>query len=370
VKAWLKQALALLVVAGLAVLGWRFLDERADSAQAQRGGPMRGAVPVVVEPVGTGMVERAVVAVGTIRARESVAIVSEVSGRVRSIQFEEGQPVEAGALLVKLEDDRERAELREAVAMREDVRTQLRRARQLLETRNVPAARVDELSAALDAADARVAALEVRLGDREIRAPFTGVVGLRGVSPGALVEPQRVITTLDDLSRVKIDFAIPERFLGALRPGLAVEARSVAFPGRVFAGAISQLDTRVDPVSRAVRVQAEFANDDLSLRGGMFMSVRVLLDSYEAIVVPEEALIVEGERHYVFVVAAEHAQRRDVTIGQRLGAIVEIVDGLAEGELIVVDGVGRVRDGGEVRPRARSDLVAAQEPRSEGGAAR
>lgn len=356
-KRTILQFVLVLAIAGGAYAGWQALGELMARQEARMaiGGPTR----VAVAEARNGRVTERVESVGTTRAREAVDVVSQLSGRVVAINFEEGQAVPRGMVLVELDRVREQAELREAVALRDDAARQLQRARQLLQTQNVPEARVDELRAALEAAEARVAVIESTLEDKLIRAPFDGVVGLREISPGAFVQPQQRVTTLDDVSSLRLDFSIPERFVGLLSPGLRVEARSAAYPGQVIAGQVTRIDTRVDPVTRALRVQAELPNNDGRLRPGMFLSVGLTVsERSDAVLVPEAAVVTEGERSYVYVIADGKAERRDVRLGLRMAGEVEIREGLATGEQVVTLGLQRVRDGAEVEVVEESGVQA------------
>lgn len=345
----LYQLAIVAVIALAGVSGWVWLDGRTAGGDARpdAGGE---ATPVEVVSARTGVVRDTVTAVGTTLARESVDIVAEVAGRVAAIRFEEGQLVDAGDVLFELDRSREEAELREAIAQRDDARAKYERARALRRDDNVSQAQVDELAALLEGAEARVSIARGRVNDRLIRAPFAGITGLREVSLGAYVAPGTRLTTLDDLSVVRIDFAVPERFLASLRPGLTVEARNVAFLERTFDGEVGRIGTRIDPVTRAVRVQSEFDNSEGLLRPGMFMTVNLVIGQRDnAVLVPEEALMTQGQSTYAFVIADERARRVDVTIGQRRAGLVEVLDGVSKGEQVVIAGLQRVRDGGMVR---------------------
>ncbi len=347
---WLIQIVGLLVVAGVIALAWVWLED--DPADQQAGGRPGGgsAVPVELYEAGLGTVEQAVEAVGSTLARESIDVVAEVAGRVAAIGFEEGQQVSQGDVLFELDRSREQAELREAIAQRDDARTKLRRAQALREDGSVPQAQVDELTSAVASAEARVAVVETRLRERTIRAPFDGITGLREISLGAYVAPGTRLTTLDDLSVVRLDFSVPERFLSGLRPGLRVQARNVGFADGTFEGQVIRVGSRVDPVSRSVRVQAEIPNDEGLLRSGMFMTTRLVLGQREdAVLVPEEALLAEGARVYVFLVVDDMARRVEVTTGQRRQGMVEIREGVGEGDQVVTAGLQRLRDGATVR---------------------
>jgi membrane fusion protein (multidrug efflux system) len=251
------------------------------------------------------------------------------------------------------------AEVRRAVAQRDEIRQRLDRAQQLRRTGSGTEAQVEDLSAqarsvenAVTAAEARRRAAEARLEDLIVRAPFAGRIGSRSVSLGAYIAPGTRITSLDDLSRIRVDFQVPENLLGQLKTGQTVRATSTAFENRSFTGRVTLVDPRVEPASRTVRLTAEFDNKDETLRPGMFLSIALeVLERNDAVLVPEEAVVNEGLRHVVFVVADGKVDRRLVTIGQRQDARVEIMEGLKAGETVVVRGVQRVRPGAAVTAR-------------------
>ncbi len=348
------QILFILLLAGGGYYAWQSFSP-GDPGGAGGGPPGGGeASPVVVSDVRIGLVAERVEAVGTAEARESIEVVPEVAGRIETIHFEQGQEVAAEDILLELDSTRQQALLREAEANQRDMARQLERARQLLSSQNVPQARVDELQAGLEAASARAAAIETDIADRKIRAPFEGVVGLRRVSPGAYIDSQTIVTTLDDLSEIKMEFSVPERFMGVLSRGLPVEATSAAWPGETFEGVVSDVDTRVDPATRSLRVEATLPNEDRRLRPGMFMAVRLLVSQREnAVLVPEMAVVAEGDRPHVYVLEESEDQdsvrRVDVQIGTRLPGEVEIQEGLSEGDRVVTYGLQRLQDGATVR---------------------
>ncbi len=362
----LRLLLQLVVLVGLAIgayFAWQWFDgtsvENGESEGPQRGGGQ--AVPVDVVAAWQGTIQESVAAVGTTVARESVDVVAEVAGRISRIGFEEGETVAEGDVLFELDSVREESELREAVANLEDARVKYERARALREDGSVPQAQVDELNAMRQGAEARVAVARSRVRDRRLLAPFDGRTGLREVSLGAFVEPGTVLTTLDDLAVVRVDFSVPERFLGALRIGQDVTARNVGFRDHAFEGQVTRIGTRVDPITRTVPVQSEFDNSDGDLRPGMFMTVHLVLRQQDdAVLVPEQALLTQARNIYVYVVEDDKVKRVDVVIGQRRRGEVQIADGLAAGDTVVVTGQQRLRDGAEVRVRqelGRDDLV-------------
>lgn len=314
----------------------------------QRGGAP--AVGVVAAPVRTGLVEERAEAVGTVRARDAVTVTGKTAGIVTAIRFTEGERVEAGRVLVELDDAALRAEVDQARAQLDDARSQLERARRLQPGQTIAEQRITTLETQSRQAEGRVRQVEARMEEMRITAPFAGRVGLRNVSPGALIQPGTAITTLDDTARVRVEFSVPEVFLARVGQGARVVARSGAFGDRVFEGVVAVVDTRVDTATRTIRVVGEFDNADDALRPGLFMTVELLLSRRpNAMLVPEEALDPIGDRVYVYVVRDGRARRQQVRLGQRLVGEVEVLDGVRDGELVVVRGVQRLRDNLPVR---------------------
>lgn len=317
---------------------------------AEDGASMEApAVPVVTQIVERETISDRVEAVGTTRANDSVEITARVSNVVTGIGFEEGEFVEKGEVLARLESSEARANLAEAEANLAEIRTQYERTLELIDSHAVSRSVLDQQAAQMKSAEARVNAARAALADHTIRAPFAGRVGLRRVSVGTLVTPGVVITTLDQISQMELDFSVPESYLSTIEPGQSVQARSVAFPDEVFVGKVDSIDTRIDPVTRTVNVRARLANEEGRLRPGMFMTVVLEKNQREALVVPELAIVPEGEHQYVFVVQDDTVVQRKVAIGARIPGFVEITAGLEPGEEIVVEGTQSLRHGSTIR---------------------
>lgn len=284
-------------------------------------------------------------ALGTARALDAVEITSRVTNVVEAIEFEDGQLVRTGEILVRLDDDEAKADLALAEAALAESRSQYRRSKELYESRTVSESQMVELEARLRADEARVQSADARLQRTVIKAPFSGHVGLRRVSVGSLVTPGTVVTTLDDDSTVRLDVAVPERFLALVNTGMRVDARAAAYPGTVFNGAVTALDSRLDTVTRTMTVRATVPNPEGLIRSGMFVSVRLVGEPRQVTVVPEESLVPEGEHQYVFVVENGKAYRREVVLGQRRPGEVEILEGIVTGELVVIEGTQKIADG-------------------------
>jgi len=337
----------LLLIVGAAGFAYHRMAVDGEAAAAIGHGP--GAVPVQVATAKAGTVRERIEAVGTTLARQSVDVVALSAGRVAEIDLQPGQQVKAGAILVRLDDRMEQAAVAEAGAALREAQLALDRARKLRTNNTVAQATVDELQATFDGAKARLAAAENQLADRTVRAPFAGVVGMRRVDVGARVDNDTVLTTLDDLAELKIEFSVPEIDFGRIRRGQPMSAITAAFPGRTFEGRIATIDTRIGEVSRAFRVRAVIPNPDLVLPAGMFMHVTVVLEERAAVLIPEQAVMAEGDSTYVFKVQDAQAARQEVRLGQREAGAVEVLRGLAAGDVIVQSGLQRLRDGVAVK---------------------
>lgn len=292
-------------------------------------------------------------ALGTLSADESVTLSATVTDTIAEINFEDGEQVERGRLLIRLEDAEEQAQLRAAQALNEERRNALDRATQLQQRSLAPRADVEDSQARLRQSQADAQALEARLSNYRLHAPFSGRVGFRNVSIGALVTPGMELVTLDKLDVMKLDFTVPEVFLGRLSNGLKLSATTAAFPDEVFSGEISSIGTRIDPITRSVNVRAEMVNPGLRLRPGMLMEVVVQQRIRDTLALPEAAIEPSGNRHFVMLINQQDGsyrlERREVTIGERRMGQVEVLDGISAGDLIVIHGLQLARDGQQVR---------------------
>src|SRR5690606_32690467 len=283
---------------------------------------------------------------GTAKARESVVVTAKVTETVEKVHFDSGDQVEAGAPLVTLSGTQQRASLQEAQAAANEADQLYRRQAELAGQQLIARSTLDTQRAMRDAANARVSQIRAQLGDRVIRAPFAGVLGLRQVSPGTLVTPGTAIATLDDLARVHVDFPVPETALAQVAAGRPLTATSAAYPGREFTGTVATVASRIDPATRAVTVRGDFPNPDGLLRPGMLMQVTLIRPEREALLVPEIAVVQVGNSSFVYrVTADETVERVNVEIGARRDGLAEVLSGLASGERIVVDGTGKLRPG-------------------------
>jgi len=328
--------LVLLLAAGAAYYYWPV--DGANSSEA----PARSAVPVTVWEIQPQTFQSRVNALGTLRAWESVTITSSVSEIVVKLHFDDGEFVEQGTLLVNLQQEEERYGLAQQEDVLAEQEREVARLENLARSNQVAQTELDQRRTLVAIAHNRIAQEKARIEDRNITAPFTGVLGLRQISPGALVVPGQVITTLDDVSRMRLDFTVPARFLRFLEPGQTIEAKSVAYV-ESFTGVLAAVDSRVDPVNRSITARASFDNANGLLKPGLLMKVVVLGAERQTLMIPEESLVSRAADHFVWRVNGDQATRVAIDLGDRRPGWVEVVSGLTAGDRIVKDGVSRLR---------------------------
>lgn len=337
---------AILVMLG-GVAGWLLFSE---GRGGERGGFAARTVTVKATALERQTFRDIVEAIGTAQARESVTLTARVSDTVEAVHFDDGQVVSRNDLLVSITDDEEQALMREAEATLLEATQQLKRTEDLVTRGNASVSTLDTQRRVVTEAQSRLTAARARLNDRKIRAPFDGVLGLRQVSEGALLSQSAPITTIDAIDIINLDFSVPERFIATLTPGQSVQARVDAYPDRLFEGKVKTIDSRVDPATRSVIVRAEIPNPSLLLRPGMLMTVEVISRVWEALAVPEEAVVPTGGANYVFIVSGDRAERRRVELGLRRPGYVEVLSGLSGDDRVVTEGTLRLgRQGIQVR---------------------
>ena len=313
-------------------------------------------------PVMTAPVERvahfadSVEALGTTKSNESVDITANVTEVVNKIFFDDGQQIKQGEILLTLEKSEEEADLKASKALLDERTASYKRAQSLQKQQAISTATLEERLALLSQTEGSIEAIQSRINDRIIKAPFDGVLGFRNVSPGTLVRPGDLITTIDDLSRIKVDFDIPSIFLADIYPGLTVEGRIDAFGDRVFSGTVTTVNTRVDPITRTMKVRAMLPNPDLLIKPGLLMSIKLLKSPRTTLLIPEEAILQRDTRFFVFKVeqAAGKTLARQVEVipGTRIPGKIEIKQGLKPDDQVIVHGLMQVRPDQEVSIRA------------------
>lgn len=289
-------------------------------------------------------------AVGTARANEQVTLSAPVTQRIERINFTDGGFVSRGQVIAVLAQGQQNAQLADARARAREAEQQLTRLSQLKDRGFATNASVDSQVAAAASARAQAAEAMASIGDRIIRAPFSGYASLRTVSAGAVVQAGTEIATISDISQIKLDFAVPETMLSAIAVGQPIAARAAAFPDQPFRGTIATIDPVVDPATRSVMVRAILPNRDLALKPGMLLSVAIEAQARTTAAVPELAVVGQGADRFVFLIGDDNVVKRvPVKVGIRDHGMIEIVDGLKLGQKIVGEGVVKVADGSKVR---------------------
>lgn len=322
-----------------------YVERQNQQSSNQWGG---GITIVVTQPAEMRVIVDEVESIGTAKANESVSLISKVTDTVSKVNFEDGMYIEAGEILVELTNSEETALLAEAQATVDESTRQFKRVQNLIEQRLASETRLDVEKARMQTAEARLEAIIARLDDRLIRAPFSGILGFRSVSPGTLLSPNTIVTTLDDIRIIKLDFSIPEIYLSVLNEGQEVVAISAAYPDETFTGTVQTINSRVDPVTRSVTIRAHLDNDARLLRPGMLLTVNLVRNRSSALVVPEEAVIPIKDKQFVFVVRDGTAQRIQIRAGRRRPGIIEVLEGLEPGQPVITQGAIKVRPGSKV----------------------
>jgi len=344
---------ALLALAGLSGLAYWWQHRPEGSAAAAIAPKAAGASgPTLVEGRAVELLTLTddAQAVGSLRARQSVVLKPEVSGRVVKLGFTDGQRVRRGQVLIQLDDALQAAQLQQAEAQAGIARTQLQRNRELLAQNFVSASVVDQAVAALQVAEAQVALSRAQLGRMQVLAPFDGVAGIRNVNLGEYVKDGAELVSVEDASSMWVDFRLPERYVPSLRLGQPVELSLDALPGRSFTAKVEALDTQLDAGGRAMLVRARLDKPGSELRSGLFARVRVVFATRaQALVVPEEALVPLGGKQYLFKLVdgagGKQAQRLEARLGLRVPGKVEVLDGFKAGDWVVTAGQSRLTRG-------------------------
>lgn len=314
------------------------------AAPTKKGGQQENTVRTA--KVAMAPLNREVKALGTALAYDSAKIVSATSDYLTFLQIREGQSVKKGEIIAQLNDTEEKARVNELAALLSEQKRQLARLKNLTRTQASAISLLDEQQAKVNATQAQLDAVQARLSEMVIRAPFDGLIGLRQVSEGAFISTGTVLTTLDDISTIRVEFNVAERYLADLAPELALNITNVAYGNTVFQGKIKALDPRLDPVTRSIKVHGVIDNQSLKLRPGMLLNVSIQLANAAVLQVPEKAIVPLQNRHYVFVVNADNTVKQiEIQLGERIPGSVEVLSGLATGDEIVIEGTQKLRSG-------------------------
>lgn len=331
-------------------------NQAAGPAGGEGGGPPGGGMPplpveavtVQLEPLAAGLQT-----VGSLRADEQVVVRPEVAGRIVRIHFQEGGRVAAGQALFTLDPSTAQAAYNEALANLENSRRNAARAGELARQKLVAQADYDRARAQLEVDQARAASARTALAKMTLRAPFSGQVGLREVSVGEFVNVGDALVTLVRLDPIEVDFSVPESALAQLRAGQAITVTVDAFPGDRFGGEVVAIDPVVDPNTRSVRLRARIANPDGRLHPGQFAQLQLQSGGAQrGLLIPEQALLQQGEERYVFTIVDGKAKRTAIKTGVRVPGKVQVVEGLKPGDTVITAGQTKpmMGDGLPVQP--------------------
>ncbi len=338
------------VVLALVVIGLVIASLAGLRLNQQNPAPRPAGGPPMVEAMAVKQVDLqdAVTAVGTLKGADSLVLKSELAGRVAQIAFADGAQVKKGDLLVEFDAAIQRAQYNQAKAERDLAVARLKRTQDLFDKKFLSAASLDDVKASAEIAEAKLALAKATLDKMSVRAPFDGVIGLRQMSVGDYIREGTDLVNLEDVSRLRADFRIPEQFSSRLRPQQTVRLSSDAFPGKSFPARVTAVDSAVDVSGRSLLVRAELTDESRRLKPGMFVRVSLVLETRpKAIVVPEEALVTAQGRTTIFKVVDGKAVSSPVQTGLRTMVdgkpVVEVVKGLAEGETVVTAGQIKIR---------------------------
>jgi membrane fusion protein (multidrug efflux system) len=346
-------AIALIVLAAAGAVAWKkFHGSAAPGGAAAAAPPPGGAgmgMPVEAEVAKAQDVAQEIIAVGSLRSNESVTLSSEIAGRIAGIRFQEGQRVEAGQPLFDLDDSVYRAELAQARAALSLSQRNHDRATELFQRKLVSTSELDTTAAKLDVDKATVALAEAHLAKMHIKAPFAGTVGLRAVSPGDYINPGQALAPLEQISLLKVDFRLSEAALSAIAVGQQLDLEVDAYPGQTFPGRVYAIDPKLAEDTRSVGVRARVPNDKGKLRPGLFARVKLVIAQHRgAVMVPEQAIVPQGEALFVYLIEEGKAALKPVQVGLRQGGRAEITSGVSPGDTVITAGTQKIGPGAPV----------------------
>lgn len=338
-----NKPVIVIVLVLIAMLGYVYYPAEKSNQRGFRG----GAAKVEVVDVSIQTVKNQISALGNAQAKESINVTAQATDRVSEIFFDDGDFVQQGQLLLTLEHKEEQAAVEDLTVTLAEQKRQLERLKDLKRREASAESALDSQQSLVESTQAKLDIANIKLKEKKITAPFSGLIGLRQISPGQLVTNNTMITTLDDLSQIRVEFTLPEKYLNTVKINQQVNAINVAYKDP-FVGYIKAISPRVDKVTRAFTIRAIFNNDHGKLKPGMLLTLKIDTASRQALVIPESSIIPMNDDHFVFVVENSKVKRVSVKIGERYPGSVEILDGLTEGQQVVSKGVMKLRNGAAV----------------------
>ncbi|RZQ54060.1 efflux transporter periplasmic adaptor subunit [Pseudoalteromonas phenolica] len=340
-----KVLFPVLILILIAISGYFYLPV----SHSKTGPSSRPATQVAAHIVSTDIKSINIDAVGTARANQAINVISAQSDYIESLAFADGEFVQVGQVLANLRDKQERLTVKELKINLKEQQRQLKRLQELARSQSAAQSQLEEQASEVDALQAKLANAESKLQEMVIKAPFSGVLGKRLVDIGSFVNSNTPFTTLDDISIIKVDFQVPEKYLAQLTQGMQVSAISDAYPNTPFTGEVTHIEPRINQATRSVSVTASFENETNLLRPGMLMQVALELGRIEALMVPEKSIIPRQENHFVYIIDDnDKAQQVKVELLKRFHGWVAIKSGLEAGQQVITEGTIKIRPGSSV----------------------
>ncbi len=356
-KAFAQIVIALCMLAAAGGAWWYFYAAPAAGGAAQQAPQAAMEIPVETATVTVGPIQRRLTAVGSLRSNESVIIRPEIAGRIAEFKFQEGQRVTQGQPLVVLDDTIYKAELEQVQAALQLSQSNYDRAVDLLNRKAGTTKARDEAIAQLRDQQASLELAKARLDKTVIKAPFDGVVGLRKASVGDFVDVGKEIVNVEQIDPLKVDFRVAEVYVGAVKPGQQLDLGVDAFAGEKFTGEVYAIDPLIDESGRSILLRARLPNPDRRLRPGLFARISLVLNERnDAIQVPEQALVPQGQEQFVFKVEGGKVAFTKVKVGIRRNGMAEILEGLVPDDQVVTAGQLKIRDGAAVKPVPKAEV--------------
>ncbi|GIU50284.1 efflux RND transporter periplasmic adaptor subunit [Shewanella sp. KT0246] len=343
----MKKLAIVIIVSSLiaAVVSFSGLSQ-ADKTKAQSQGKPQKTIPVVTGIVDQHELSQSLSLIGKLDAEQSVYISSQVAGQISKILIKPDQDIQAGQIIVQLDDAKAKAATAEAAAYLADEKRKLKEFLKLISSNAITQTEIDAQRASVDMAAARLAAAQADLDYHSLNAPFSGSAGLIDFSVGKMISVGTELLSFDDLSTMRLDLQVPEHYLSLLSNGMQVTAQSRAWPSQEFKGEIIAIDSRINQDTLNLRVRVQFVNPDNKLKPGMMMAATLNFPAVSEPVIPVQAIEYSGTKRFVYLVDNNNvANRTEVILGARIDNEVLITEGLSIGDNVVVQGLVNMRDG-------------------------
>ena len=311
---------------------------------------------VSTELVKTSKTQTVLEFIGTAVSNESVDITSSITQKVSQINFSDCDFVKKGDVLVQLNVEKQKAVQKQAEINLQEQQRELIRLSSLKDKKIIAEKEYDLQNTKLQDAQAKLAEVEEEIKEGTIVAPFDGMLGIRKISVGSLLTPGTIITTIDDIKKIKVDFPVPEKYLSLINKDCKITATSIAIPNKKFYGIVQAISPRISPTSRSISVRGIIENEEYLLRPGMMLNVTMQMQDRNVLLIPENSISNVGEKHFVFLIEdGNRVKQKEVEIGQRLSGFVEIISGLKAGDSVVTDGIVKISDGDIVEISSRHE---------------